>query len=85
MVHENTHQWFGDSVSFTDWRDGCVAECFAQYANQLWEEHGGADLDEGFYRSMVEEHQDDDAFWKVHLYDPGAGRSWTPRCTTGVR
>ncbi|MFB7014136.1 MULTISPECIES: M1 family aminopeptidase [unclassified Streptomyces] len=51
MVHENTHQWFGDSVSFKDWRDGCLAECFAEYAGQLWKEHKGADLDTGFYGS----------------------------------
>ncbi|OKJ29407.1 M1 family metallopeptidase [Streptomyces sp. CB01580] len=74
MVHENTHQWFGDSVSFKDWRDGCVAECFAQYAGQLWEEHKGADLDTDFYRSEVEDYRDDPSFWSVKLYDPGPGR-----------
>ncbi|MGQ7752682.1 M1 family metallopeptidase [Streptomyces sp. WC2508] len=74
MVHENTHQWFGDSVSFKDWRDGCVAECFAQYAGQLWEEHKGADLDQGYYRSEVEEYRNDPSFWSVKLYDPGPGK-----------
>ncbi|MFD4763762.1 M1 family metallopeptidase [Streptomyces sp. NPDC058439] len=74
VVHENTHQWFGDSVSFKDWRDGCVAECFAQYAGQLWEEHKGADLDQGFYRFVVEDYRDDPSFWSVKLYDPGLGR-----------
>ncbi|MFJ8438832.1 hypothetical protein [Kitasatospora griseola] len=38
-VHENTRQWFGDSVSFTGRRGGRIAECVAQYADQLWEEH----------------------------------------------
>ncbi|MFF8710545.1 M1 family metallopeptidase [Streptomyces sp. NPDC015184] len=74
VVHENAHQWFGDSVSFKDWRDGCVAECFAQYAGQLWEEHKGADLDEDYYRSEVEASADDPSFWSVRLYDPGPGR-----------
>ncbi|MFE5096329.1 M1 family metallopeptidase [Streptomyces sp. NPDC056638] len=74
VVHENTHQWFGDSVSFADWRDGCVAECFAQYAGQLWEEHKGADLDKDFYRSEVEDSRDDPSFWSTKLYDPGQGR-----------
>ncbi|WP_199730694.1 M1 family metallopeptidase [Amycolatopsis panacis] len=70
-VHELAHQWFGDSVSFSDWRDGCIAECFAQYAGQLWDEHrDGADLDKN-YRESVAEHKNDAAFWSVHLYDPG--------------
>ncbi|MEU0807564.1 M1 family metallopeptidase [Streptomyces sp. NPDC005970] len=74
MVHENTHQWFGDSVSLSDWRDGCLAECFAQYAVQLWyEEKSGDDLDTGFYRSMVEESREDPDFWTTRLYDPGQG------------
>ncbi|EGG48100.1 M1 family metallopeptidase [Streptomyces griseoaurantiacus] len=74
MVHENAHQWFGNSVSFTDWRDGCLAECFAQYAGQLWDEKSGADLDEGFYAAMVEESAEDPDFWTTRLYDPGQGR-----------
>ncbi|MFF9351209.1 M1 family metallopeptidase [Streptomyces sp. NPDC014734] len=78
VVHENTHQWFGDSVSFEDWRDGCVAECFAQYAGQLWEEHKGADLDTYYYRSEVEDYRNDPSFWSVRLYDPGPGRELDP-------
>ncbi|MEU2282476.1 M1 family metallopeptidase [Streptomyces sp. NPDC013178] len=73
LVHENAHQWFGDSVSFSDWRDGCLAECFAQYAVQLWYEKYGDDLDTGFYRSMLEEAAQDPEFWTTRLYDPGAG------------
>ncbi|MFJ8787937.1 M1 family metallopeptidase [Streptomyces sp. NPDC102462] len=75
MVHENAHQWFGDSVSVSDWRDTCLAECFAQYAVQLWyEEKDGFDLDHGFYRSMVEESTTDPDFWTTKLYDAGRGR-----------
>ncbi|MGX4733853.1 M1 family metallopeptidase [Kitasatospora griseola] len=74
VVHENAHQWFGDSVSFTDWRDGCLAECFAQYANQLWEEHKGSDLDTGFYAFELAANKDNPAYWSTKLYDPGAGK-----------
>lgn len=77
-VHENTHQWFGNSVSVSDWRDGCLAECIAQYASQLWDEEHGADLDEGFYGSMVEESAADPDFWKTKLYDAGPGRELDP-------
>jgi aminopeptidase N len=72
-VHELTHQWFGDSVSFSDWRDGCLAECFAQYAGQLWEESKGLDVD-GAYRDIVAEHRTDAAYWQVTIYDPGKDR-----------
>lgn len=74
LVHEYAHQWFGNSVSFTDWRDGCLAECVAQYANQLWDERGGADLDTGFYPAMLEQSRQDPAFWTTKLYDAGPGR-----------
>ncbi|WP_328435901.1 M1 family metallopeptidase [Streptomyces sp. NBC_00425] len=74
MVHENTHAWFGNSISISDWRDGCLAECFAQYAVQLWYEKDGDNLDETFYRGMVEESTADPEFWTTKLYDPGQGR-----------
>ncbi|MFE7588450.1 M1 family metallopeptidase [Kitasatospora sp. NPDC057512] len=73
-VHEISHQWFGDSVSFTDWRDGCIAECVAQYANQLWEERGGMNLDTTFYAAGVEANRNTPEFWSTKLYDPGQGK-----------
>ncbi|MGW4487109.1 M1 family metallopeptidase [Amycolatopsis sp. NPDC004368] len=73
-VHELAHQWFGDAVSFSDWRDGCLAECFAQYTGQLWDEaENGAELDES-YRSIVEQNAGDAAYWQVPIYDPGKDR-----------
>ncbi|SEP53244.1 Peptidase family M1 [Amycolatopsis saalfeldensis] len=73
-VHEPAHQWFGDSVSFSDWRDGCFAECFAQYTGQLWDEaENGADLDRS-YREIVASHAGDAAYWAVPIYDPGKDR-----------
>ncbi|MFF0292246.1 M1 family metallopeptidase [Kitasatospora sp. NPDC004614] len=78
VVHENAHQWFGDSVSFTDWRDGCLAECFAQYANQLWEEHKGSNLDTGFYAAEIANNKDNPGYWSTKLYDPGAGKELDP-------
>jgi aminopeptidase N len=73
-VHELAHQWFGDSVSFSDWRDGCLAECFAQYTGQLWDEaENGADLDKS-YREIVASHAGDAAYWAVPIYDPGKDR-----------
>ncbi|MGO1049089.1 M28 family peptidase [Crossiella sp. CA198] len=78
MAHELTHQWFGNAVSVADWRNACLNECVAQYANQLWEERNGADLDKGFYRGMIEENRTKPEFWNVPLYDPGPGKELDP-------
>lgn len=36
LVHEYAHQWFGNAVSPTDWRDVWINEGFAMYAELLW-------------------------------------------------
>lgn len=74
IAHEMAHQWFGDSVSISDWRDGCVSECFAEYAQWLWYEHQGDDIDGDYYLPSVDEALRTPEFWDVPLYDPGAGK-----------
>lgn len=38
LVHELTHQWFGNSVTPKSWRDMWLNEGFAEYAEWLWAE-----------------------------------------------
>ncbi|WP_328609583.1 M1 family metallopeptidase [Amycolatopsis sp. NBC_00345] len=74
IVHEQAHQWFGDNVTLKQWRDICVAECFASYAQWLWSEaKEGQNLD-AKYREIVAANRDNPKFWETRLYDPGAER-----------
>ncbi|PXX66791.1 peptidase M1-like protein [Nocardia tenerifensis] len=77
-VHENTHQWWGDSVSVRQWSDICLNECFASYtADYLWPERKeGKDVDQEF-RQTIQKYQGNNEFWDIPLENPGAGREFT--------
>ncbi|GAB1514867.1 M1 family metallopeptidase [Actinophytocola sp. KF-1] len=75
VVHENAHQWYGNSVTVDEWKDICLNECFASYAQWLWDEaKNGVDLDDQ-YRTEVA--RSTDRLWTGKLYDMGAGNEFT--------
>jgi aminopeptidase N len=75
IVHENAHQWYGDSVAVDNWKDVCMNECFASYAQWLWSEaKDGQNLDDR-YRTQVATVPAQ--FWAGKLYDMGPGNEFT--------
>ncbi|MEV6070015.1 M1 family metallopeptidase [Nocardia sp. NPDC052001] len=78
VVHELTHQWWGDSMSVEQWSDICLNECFASYtADYLWPERmEGKDVD-AMYRETVAKYRGEDKFWRIMLQNPGVGNEFT--------
>ncbi|MBL7255689.1 M1 family metallopeptidase [Paractinoplanes lichenicola] len=71
VVHENAHQWFGDSVSLTRWQDIWLNEAFAVYAEWLWSEHTGDAPAQQLFDEYYDGFPDDDTVWTLPLGDPG--------------
>lgn len=75
VVHENAHQWFGDSVTLQNWADICLNECLASYSQWLWAEHTGDNLDDR-YRRNIDQRRGQSGFWAPKLYDMGKGNEF---------
>ena len=83
IVHELTHQWFGDDVVIKRWSDICLNECFASYGPWLWHQDvDRADLDAEWVAEMADKVTDKD-FWSTPLVDMGAGKEFTDVYTRG--
>ncbi|MGV9572655.1 M1 family aminopeptidase, partial [Streptomyces nigra] len=72
LVHESAHQWFGDSVSLTTWKDIWLNEGFATYAEWLYgEQHGGDTAQKSFDTLYARPASDE--LWAFPPADPGSG------------
>ena len=72
LVHESAHQWFGDSVSLTSWKEIWLNEGFATYAEWLYsEQHGGESAQDAF--DELYERPASDGLWAFPPADPGSG------------
>lgn len=66
LVHEMSHQWFGDSVTPASWRDMWLNEGFATYAEWLWEaDKEGVPVRDSFDAAFA-----DDDNWAFPPADP---------------
>ena len=77
VAHEQAHQWYGDLVTIDRWADICLNECFASYAEWLWDARtNGVDLD-ARWKLVMADVADKPRFWSSPLVDMGPGEEFT--------
>jgi hypothetical protein len=71
IVHELSHQWFGDSLTVRQWRHIWLNEGFATYVEWLWDQEKHGYPARRAFRDLYKSIPADDPFWKVRIGDPG--------------
>ncbi|GIF13560.1 M1 family metallopeptidase [Actinoplanes teichomyceticus] len=74
IVHENAHQWFGDSVSVRSWQHTWLNEGFASYAEWLWSEKTDEGTAQEIFDYLYATSPDDAPIWTTAPADPGVAQ-----------
>ena len=71
LAHEQSHMWFGDSVTLTEWPDIWLHEGFATWSEWIWSEHEGNRSAHQFFQHYYNTPPQDTAFWTPPPGNPG--------------
>jgi aminopeptidase N len=71
LLHELSHQWFGDAVTLTQWPDIWLHEGFATWSEWIWTERQGRKSAAQTLKQLENTPASNTAFWTPPPGDPG--------------
>jgi aminopeptidase N len=71
LAHEQSHMWFGDSVTLTEWPDIWLHEGFATWSEWIWSEHEGNASAHQLFEHYYNTPAHDVRFWTPPPANPG--------------
>jgi aminopeptidase N len=72
LAHEQSHMWYGDSVTLTRWPDMWLHEGFATWSEWIWSEHEGNKSAHQWFSGYYNTPAQQTWFWTPPPGDPGS-------------